>query len=132
MSHRPHPLDQVELRFGLGGAVLVVLLLGVRATGLPEAAALTVLLLATTALAALVDLPYAALLGLTAWALFTGFVSHGDGVLGLAASDLRVLALLLGTALTATLVARRPHPLAARSSGHPHRQVRAHVSGRAA
>jgi hypothetical protein len=139
MSDRPHPLDQVELRFGLGGAALLAALLCARVTGLPEAVALTSLFLLTACLGATLDLRYAAGLGLASWALFTGFVSHRYGQLGLAAPDLRVLALLVGAAVAGTCGARAATVarLVPRRDGGRARHLRptasrVHVHGRAA
>lgn len=132
MSDRPHPLDQVELRFGLGGAVLLLVLLLAGAARLPEAATLALLVPVTAAVAAVVDLRHAALLGATTWALFTGFVTHHDGRLALGTGDLRTLAGLVVAALVSSLLGRTLRRAAPRPGTVPVRRAASHVHGRAA
>ena len=99
VSTRPHPLDQVEIRFGIGGGVLVLTTLAARLADLDEQYAALLLLAVSAILGATVGRVRAAALGLTAWALLTGFVTNRYGALTFAPSDL-----LLMTALVATAV----------------------------
>jgi hypothetical protein len=118
VTNRPHPLDQVEIRFGIGAGGLVLAVIVARLAGLDEAPAAVLLLGVTAALGATVGRGLAALLGLTAWALLTGFVTHRYGVLTFAPADLLLMAVLLASAVGASSVARHaPH----RRRRAPHR-----------
>ena len=113
MSIRPHPLDQVEIRFGIGGGVLVLTTVAARLAGLDEQYAALALLAVAAVLGATVGRVRAAVLGLTAWALLTGFVTHRYGVLTFAPSDLLLMTALVATAVGASSVvqhASRPAP----------------------
>jgi hypothetical protein len=107
VSTRPHPLDQVELRFGIGGGVLVVAVLLARLAALDEAYAALLVASVAAVLGAVVGRGRAAVLGLTAWALLTGFVTHRYGLLTFTPSDLMLLALLVATSVGASALVRR-------------------------
>ncbi|MDH2412974.1 hypothetical protein [Nocardioides sp. CER19] len=119
MTNRPHPLDQVEFRFGIGAGGLVLAVIVARLAGLDEAHAAVLLLGVTAALGATVSRALAALLGLTAWALLTGFVTHRYGVLTFALSDLLLMTALLAGALGGSSVATH----AVRHHRTPHRST---------
>ena len=117
VSTRPHPLDQVEIRFGIGGGVLVLTTLATRLAGLDEQYAAVALLSVAAVLGATVGRVRAAVLGLTAWALLTGFVTHRYGTLTFAPPDLLLMAALVATAVGGSCVVQR--------ASHPPRPVRA-------
>jgi hypothetical protein len=101
-SPRPHPLDQVEIRFGLAGGVLVLAVAAARLLGLDVEYAGLLLLVVCAGLAGAVGRGRAVVLGLTAWALLTGFVAHRYGELSLAPADLRLMAVFVATALASS------------------------------
>ncbi|GAB7005020.1 hypothetical protein JCM18899A_24930 [Nocardioides sp. AN3] len=117
MSTRPHPLDQVEIRFGIGGGVLVLAVIAARLAGLDEAYAALLLLGVCAVLGGTVGRGRAAVLGLTAWALVTGFVTHRYGVLTFAPSDLLLmLVLVVATVGSSSLVQHASRPARPRPS----------------
>ena len=85
-------VDQVGVRFGIGGGVLFVLADVVAVGRLPGDYGVALLLVATAVLAAALDGPHALLLGLAGWAFATGFAVNTLGVLTLAPWDLLRLA----------------------------------------
>ncbi|WP_140403871.1 MULTISPECIES: hypothetical protein [unclassified Nocardioides] len=93
--------DQVGVRFGIGGGVLLVLTGVAVGCGLSGAYGVSLLLVATTVLAATVDAPHALLLGLAGWAFATGFTVNTLGVLTFAPFDLlRLVVFVTAAALT--------------------------------
>ncbi|KRE94282.1 hypothetical protein ASG76_12970 [Nocardioides sp. Soil774] len=75
--------DEVEVRCGLGAATLLLL----AAVGPAGFDGVALLLVATTVLAHFLDATRALLLGLTGWALATGFAVNTAGELTLAPWD---------------------------------------------
>lgn len=108
MTDRPHPLDQIEIRFGAGGGVLVLTVVLARLARLDEPYAALLVLVVTAALATTVGRGRAVVLGMTGWALFTGFLVHRYGVLTLAPGDLLLLAVLTTVAVGGSVVGHRP------------------------
>jgi hypothetical protein len=99
-----HPLDQVGIRFAAAGGVLVAAVGLPRLAGLDELGTLGVVLVSATVLGATVTPGLAATLGITAWALFTGFVVNDYGLLTFAPADLgRLVVLVLVPALLSGL-----------------------------
>jgi len=99
--------DQVGVRFGVGSGVLFLLTWVTVAGRLPGACGVGLLLVATAVLAAALDRPHAAGLGLAGWAFATGFAVHTLGVLTFAPLDLLRLAAFV---VTATLTSRLRAP----------------------
>jgi hypothetical protein len=98
----PQLVDQQGVRTGLGGGILFVLTAVGVATGLPAGALIGLLLAASAVLATVVDRAPAVLLGVTGWALATGFGVNDLGRLTFAMPDLlRLAAYLLVPALLA-------------------------------
>ena len=94
-------IDTWAVRFGLGQCGLVATLLVAAAVRLADVPTLLAVCLATTLAASYLPGPWAALLGLVAWAYFTGFVTNSLGVLTFDAADLARLALLVAVGCTA-------------------------------
>lgn len=113
-THQPRPTDQVEIRFGIGGAVLVTVSAATIAFRLPDAYVATALLLATGLACLVLSGGFAALLGATGWALVDGFSIHSYGQLGLGGSD---LALLGGFVVVAVVAAFLGHTRSASPAG---------------
>lgn len=87
--------DEVEIRCGLGAGALLVLT-AVLVTVEPTVSdGVALFLAATVLLSHLLDAPRALLLGLTGWALATGFVINTAGDLTLAPWDVLRLAVFL-------------------------------------
>lgn len=112
----PHLTDVAAVRAGLGFGVLLTLAAAMAQAHADVSAGLIGFLSATAMAALAVPLGYAALLGLSAWGLLTGFVVNAGGQLTFAASDLTHLALLVVLAVAAAVLRpRRAHrPLKAR------------------
>ena len=87
--------DEVEVRCGLGAAALLLLTAVVVSTGPTGTRGVALFLVVTVLLAQLVDAMRALLLGLTGWALATGFVVNTYGDLTLAPRDVLRLAVFL-------------------------------------
>ena len=83
------------VRFGLAQCAMVTVLLASAAVHLDALPTLVAVCLVTFAAALVLPLPWAAVLGLVAWAFFTGFVTNRLGVLTFAEPDLARLALLV-------------------------------------
>jgi hypothetical protein len=97
---RPTLLDEPGIRFGLGEAGLVLVALVAAAVHLPLLAALVLLGLSAVVGGWWVSLGWAAGLGASAWAFYTGFLENRLGELTLAGTDLRRLGVLLLAAVT--------------------------------
>ena len=93
--------DQPGVRFGLGVGALFTLTDVVAASGFRDQYAVALLLLATTALAAALDVPHALLLGLAGWGFATGFVVNALAVLTVAGPDLLRLGVFVAAAVAA-------------------------------
>lgn len=93
--------DEVEVRCGLGAAALLLL----TAIGPDGFDGVALLLVATVVLAHFLDAVRALLLGITGWALATGFVVNTAGELTLARWD--AVRLVVFVALAAAVAARR-------------------------
>lgn len=136
MTNRPHPLDQVEIRFGIAGGLVVLVLCAVRLAGLDDGYAFGLLLVTTVALSAAVNRRLAVLLGLSTWALCTGFLTNTYGVLTFSPRDLALMGELVATSLLISHLAAVAH--AVRAADHDgadrrrHPQARAHAHGRSA
>ena len=105
----PRVLDEAGVRFALVHVALVVAtVLTAGLTG-PASGSVRLAVLCAVVLGAACVLPLGPGLAvaLSAWALWDGFVAHGLGQLVLAPADLARLALLLGVAGAAGLVALR-------------------------
>ena len=83
------------VRFGFAQCALVVVLLASAAVQLGNGSTLVVVCLVTSAAALALPARWAAVLGLVAWACFTGFVTNRFGELTFAVPDLARLALLV-------------------------------------
>jgi hypothetical protein len=96
--------DEVGLRFGFAEAALVAALLVASLFRLDEQLTLAVVAATTLAAGALLGPVWAAGLGVSAWAMFTGFSENTLGTLTLASGDLLRLALLVvGCAVVAVV-----------------------------
>ena len=93
------------VRFGLAQCALVAVLLACAAVRLDAISTLVAVCLVTSAAALVLPLRWAAVLGLVAWAFFTGFVTNHLGQLTFATPDLARLALLVTVGGTAHWVA---------------------------
>lgn len=87
--------DEVEVRCAIGAGALLVLTAVLVTTGPSVVDGVAVFLGATVLLAHLLDATRALLLGLTGWALATGFVVNTAGDLTLAPRDTLRLAVFL-------------------------------------
>lgn len=96
--------DEVEVRCGIAAGALLVLTAVLVTAGPTIVGGVAVFLAATVLLAHLLDAPRALLLGLTGWALATGFVVNTAGDLTLAPWDALRLAVFV---LAAVAVAGR-------------------------
>jgi len=97
--------DEAGVRFGLASGALVLALLVAAAMplDLPETA--FVALLAAGATSAALPALLGVVMGLEAWAIFTGFFEHQYGVLTLTSPDLlRLAGFVVATVLLARLV----------------------------
>ena len=95
--------DEVEVRCGIGAGTLLVLTAALVTARPPAVEGVALFLAATVLLAHMLDPPRALLLGLTGWALATGFVINTAGDLTLAPLDtLRLAVFLLAAAGVAT------------------------------
>lgn len=92
-------LDVDGVRLGAGGAGLLVLTAALVAVGMPPFAFTATLAVATVVLASAVEPAGAVLLGVTGWALCTGFGINDFGQLTFAVGDLVRLAAYVGCAL---------------------------------
>ena len=93
------------VRFGLAQCAIVAVLLACAAVRLGEGSTLVAVCLVTTAAALVLPARWAAVLGLVAWAYFTGFVANRLGQLTFDPPDLTRLALLVVVGSTAHWVA---------------------------
>ena len=93
-----HLLDVDRVRIGVGGGVLFVVNSALVATAVPTPVFVAVLVVATVVVASTVALPGALLLGLTGWALSTGFGVNQLGQLTFAPHDLLRLLVYVGSA----------------------------------
>jgi hypothetical protein len=87
--------DQVGVRFGIGNGVLCLVTGVLVASRLTGAYGVVLLLVATAALAVVLDRRHALGLGLAGWAFATGFAIHTLGVLTFAPHDLLRLAVFV-------------------------------------
>lgn len=96
--------DEVGVRFGLGGGVLVVLSAVVVAGRLPSEYGVGLLLVGTLLLSVWLDRPHALGLGVAGWAFATGFAVNTLGVLTTTPPDLlRLLAFVVAAVLSSRL-----------------------------
>jgi hypothetical protein len=100
--------DEFGVRLGIGACVLFVLTDVVVVGRLPGEYGVALLLVATTVLAAVLDVPYGLLLGLAGWAFATGFAVNTLGVLTLGPSDLLRLATFVAAATLTGRLGRLP------------------------
>lgn len=118
-----HVLEEGEVRLGLAGGLLVVALLAVTLGGVPDADVRGILLTLTALLSLTVTRWGGLLLGVTCWALLTGFVTNRAGQLSLAPADLALLAasmvLAVGAAHVSARVSSGPPTTAARAVRKP-------------
>jgi hypothetical protein len=89
------------VRFGLAQCAIIAVLVASAAVRLGEHPTLVVVCLVTSAAALVLPVRWAALLGLVAWAFFTGFVTNRLGQLTFRSPDLARLALLVAVGSTA-------------------------------
>jgi hypothetical protein len=92
-------LEVDRVRIGAGGAGLLVVTAGLVAVGMPTFAFTATLGVVTAVFASAVGRPGAALLGLTGWALCTGFGINELGQLTFAPADLLRLSAYVACAL---------------------------------
>jgi hypothetical protein len=104
---RPRLVDEHGIRFGLAEGVLVLAALSAAALHLSLAAALVLLGLAAFAGGYSTSLGWALLVGLSAWAYFTGFLENSLGQLTLAPHDLDRLVVMALLAVAGSLLWRR-------------------------
>ena len=97
------------VRAALGGAAVTVATALATRTGL-VAVDLPVLLVLVAATALVVPLGYGLLVGVTAWAMLTGFAVNSAGVLTFHRGDLAHLAVLVGVAVAAWSLAHTGAP----------------------
>lgn len=100
-------IDEVGVRFGIGGGVLFVLTAVVAAGRLHGEYGVALILIATVMLSLWLDAAHACGLGLAGWAFATGFVVHTLGVLTLAPSDLLRMAVFVLVAAVTSRVGGR-------------------------
>ena len=91
----PPMVAEPGVRFGLAHLLLVVVLLVTGAAGLTTPLAFVVVAGAAAAGSVGLGLAWAAGVGVSAWALFTGFAEHSAGLLTFSDLDLVRLALLV-------------------------------------
>jgi hypothetical protein len=103
---RPRLVDEQGIRFGLAEGALVLAALVAAALHLPLAAALVLLALAAFGGGYATSLGWAVVVGLSAWAYFTGFLENTLGQLTLAPHDLTRLVALALVAVVGSLVWR--------------------------
>jgi K+-sensing histidine kinase KdpD len=98
--------DETGVRFGLASGALVLALLV--AAALPLDLGETAVIALVTAAAASATLPrlFAVVLGLEAWAYFTGFFENRYGVLTLTSHDLLTLAAFVAVTVVMAAVVR--------------------------
>jgi len=108
--------DQAGVRFGLASGALVLALLVASALPLTLSESAFVALLAAGATSAALPALFGMVMGLEAWAYFTGFFEHQYGVLTLASPDLLRLAGFVAATLLLARLVRAPLQ-AARSGG---------------
>lgn len=106
--------DLCEVRFAGAGLVLAVVVAGCRVVGAGAALATAVVGLCCLVLCLALPLRLAVVVGLTAWALVTGFVSNELGVLTFRDADLLRLGALLVLAVVGAAVGAGPQPPAPR------------------
>ena len=94
-------IDTWAVRFGLGQCGLVATLLLADVAHLADVPTLLAVCLATTLAASYLPAAWAGLLGLVAWAYFTGFVTNRFGVLTFDGADLARLVLLVAVGCAA-------------------------------
>lgn len=92
-------LDVDHVRTGIGGGSLLVVTSALVVTRVPTPAFSAVLVVATMVVASAVGRPGALLLGVTGWALCTGFGVNELGQLTFAPADLLRLAVYVGGAV---------------------------------
>jgi hypothetical protein len=101
----PRASDEDGIRFGIAEAALVGALLVASLFRLDQQLTLALVAVTTVSAGALVGPVWAAGLGVSAWAMFTGFAEHTFGILTFAGPDLLRLGLLVvGCALVAQSV----------------------------
>jgi len=103
----PRLIDQVGVRFGVGGAGLLVVTAVLVAAHLPTAWSLTGLLVATLLLGAPLTAAYAVAFGVAGWAFADGFLVHRYGELGFAVPELLLLAGFLAISVLPGVAATR-------------------------
>ena len=101
---RPRLVDEPGIRFGMGQGALVMTALTVAVLHLPTASALMALAVAAFVSASFTPAGWAVLLGLSAWAFYTGFLENRLGQLTLAGGDLGRLVALVLVAVSAVLL----------------------------
>jgi len=107
-------VDQTGVRFGLANGALVITLLIAAALPLDRAETAFIALLTAALAAATLRWHFAVVLGLEAWAFFTGFFENRYGVLTLAPHDLLNLT---GFVVTTFLLAHLLRPRVLLDSG---------------
>lgn len=85
-------VDEPGIRFGLANGALVLVLLSASALPLGLSGTELVALITAAVAAARLPWPVGAILGVEAWAFFTGFFENQHGVLTLASHDILTLA----------------------------------------
>ena len=103
----PHVLDESEVRLGVAGGLLVVVLCAVCWTGTPDRDG--ILLTVTGLLSLTVTRWGGVLLGVTCWGLLTGFVTNRYGRLTFAPHDLVLLGVAVGVSVGAAHVSAGRH-----------------------
>jgi hypothetical protein len=98
-------VDEPGVRFGLAHMLLVLVMLVTGAAGLTASLAFLVVVGAAAAGSLGLGSAWAAGIGVSAWALYTGFAEHAAGLLTFSGHDLLRLCVLVGCAVV--LSARR-------------------------
>jgi hypothetical protein len=104
---RPRLVDEQGIRFGIAEGALVLAVLTAAALHLPLPAALVLVGLAAFGGGYCTSLGWALLLGVSAWAWFTGFLENQLGQLTLASQDLDRLVALALLAVAGSVTWRR-------------------------
>ena len=92
-------VDEPGVRFGLAHLLLVISLLVTGGAGLSASLAFVVVAGAAVAGSLGLGLAWAGGIGVSAWALYTGFAEHSAGLLTFSGTDLLRLGVLVGCAV---------------------------------
>jgi hypothetical protein len=111
-------VDEAGVRFGLASGALVLALLVAAVLPLDLGETAFVALLCASAASALLPLLFAVVLGLEAWAFFTGFFVNQSGVLTLTSNDLVHLAGFVAITVVLAQLLRAPFSIGSAGADH--------------